>query len=87
MLETKRATIFVDHPGDERPPDFIWMCDWLEKWEGKVKVASYSSGGWEHLWDVEGPTEAIDEIPERITCCSAWAQPEIYGNRRPGEHD
>ncbi len=59
------------------------MCDWLEKWKGKVKVTSYSSGGWEHLWDIEGPSEAIAEVPERLNCYSQWASPEMFGEKPP----
>ena len=68
-----RATIFVNHPGDGPPPELLLVLEWFKRWEGKVRVADYSSGGWEHLWDVEGPTEAIDELPVELLCGSKWA--------------
>jgi hypothetical protein len=68
----KRATIFVEHPGPRAPPEFFWVQDWLARWEGKVRVADYHSGGWEHCWDVEGPVEAINQIPPDLLCYSDW---------------
>jgi hypothetical protein len=76
MSELKRITIFVLH--DEDSTDFDWVCAWLEKWAGKVTISDYSSGGWEHLWDVEAPQEAVSEVPEDYLCASAWSTPEIF---------
>jgi hypothetical protein len=45
---------------------------WLERWKPAVRVAGYSTGGWEHHWDVEGPEAAIAEVPARLLCASAW---------------
>jgi len=50
---------------------------WLKKWEGKVRVADYSTGGYEHLWDIEGPEEAIAELPKEWLCDSKWSNPEL----------
>ncbi|HEY4309455.1 MAG TPA: hypothetical protein VGN12_08390 [Pirellulales bacterium] len=71
----KRATIFVDHAGDAMPVEFDWVQKWLARWEGKLRVAKYETGGWEHLWNVEGPEEAIKEIPPDLLCHSDWADP------------
>jgi len=67
-----RLTIFVDHPGNEDPPELIWVLEWLDRWKGTVRVANYSSGGWEHLWDVEGPLPALREVPAELRCDGAW---------------
>lgn len=69
-------TIFVMH--DEDSTDFDWVYDWLEKWKENVVIADYSSGGWEHLWDLEAPQEALDEVPQDYFCASAWATPEFF---------
>ena len=71
-----RATIYVDHV--ESSKDFDFVEDWLKKWEGKVRVADYSTGGWEHTWDVEGPEEAILEIPTEWLCESKWSNPNLF---------
>lgn len=72
----KRVTIYIDHVDDDT--DFVFMQEWLEKWKSSVRVESYSSGGWEHIWNVEGSEEAIVEIPEDWHCASEWATPEIF---------
>jgi len=46
---------------------------WFEKRGTEVVVVHYSTGGWEHIWDVFGPEVAIDEIPSHLLCSSEWA--------------
>ena len=81
MSPLRRLTIFADDAGDTPSEDVLWVHAWLERWKEKIHVADYSSGGWEHLWDVEGSEEAITEVPERLHCCSEWANPEIFGKK------
>lgn len=76
MSELKRITIFVLHHDDSA--DFDWVSAWLERWKGQVTIADYSSGGWEHLWDIEAPQAAVSEVPEDFLCSSAWSAPEIF---------
>ncbi|MGH8710785.1 MAG: hypothetical protein ACREVA_05660 [Burkholderiales bacterium] len=71
-----RATIYVDHVDNSKDFDFVEA--WLKKWQGKVRVADYSTGGWEHTWDVEGPEEAISEIPAEWLCESEWSNPKLF---------
>jgi len=80
MSQLHRLTIFADDPDDALSEDVLWVRAWLERWKRKVHVADYSSGGSEHLWDIEGPEEAIAEVPARLRCCSKWANPEIFGD-------
>jgi hypothetical protein len=47
-----------------------------------VRVVNYSSGGWEHLWNVEAPSEAVAEVPEHLLCESEWSNPELAGSPR-----
>jgi hypothetical protein len=77
MSTMKRITIYVDHV--DSSADFERVEAWLEKWKGRVTVADYSTGGWEHCWDLEAPSEAVAEIPEEWLCSSEWATPEIFG--------
>lgn len=60
MSERKRITIFVLH--DEDASDFDWVRAWLDKWADKVTISDYSSGGWEHLWDVEAPKITVTKL-------------------------
>lgn len=76
MSELKRITIFILHHDDSA--DFDLVSTWLKKWKGKVTIADYSSGGWEHLWDIEAPQAAVSEVPEDFLCSSAWSAPEIF---------
>jgi hypothetical protein len=72
-----RATIYVDHLDDSSHYD--WVVAWLAKWEGKVTIANYSTGGWEHCWDIEGSDAAVAEVPSEYLCLSRWSAPEILG--------
>lgn len=76
MSAMKRITIYVDHV--DSSVDFDRVQAWLEKWKGAVTVANYSTGGWEHCWDIEVSVEALKEIPEEWLCSSEWAAPEIF---------
>ena len=67
-----RATLFANHSSDS-DEDYRLVCSWLEKWAKSVKVEKYSTGGWEHVWDVEATEEALVDIPERFKCASDWA--------------
>lgn len=75
-MDFKRITLFSDDPNDEQSADYVWVQAWLERWKGKVRVVDYSTGGWEHLWDVEAPPEAAAEVPDRLLCASAWSNSE-----------
>ena len=67
----KRITIYIDHVDDDS--DFIFMEAWLEKWKNDIHIEDYSTGGWEHTWDIEAPHDAVKEIPENWLCSSEWA--------------
>ena len=74
----KRITIFVLHHDDAS--DYEWVAAWIIKWkrEFKLTVHDYSTGGWEHIWDIEASEEAVAEVPEDYLCDSEWATPEIF---------
>lgn len=83
MSQLRRITIFADDSGDKPSKDFLWVKAWLERWKAKVRVANYSSGGWEHLWDVEGPEETLAEVLDHLLCSSEWANPELFADKPP----
>jgi hypothetical protein len=74
--EMKRITIFVMHGDDDT--DYKAAEAWLERWRDQVNVVEYSSGGWEHLWNIEATSAAIAEVPETWLCASEWATPELF---------
>lgn len=75
-MTRKRITIYIDHLDSSL--NFEWMRSWLAKWCESVHVAKYSTGGWEHCWDLEAPIEAIAEIPEEWLCTSEWTTSEQH---------
>jgi hypothetical protein len=74
--EMKRITIFVMHGDDET--DYKAAEAWFERWQNQVNVVDYSSGGWEHLWDVEASAEAVADLPKDFLCDSQWSTPAFF---------
>lgn len=74
----KKITIFVLH--DDDASDCDWVSAWIIKWksEFKLTVHDYSTGGWEHLWDIEASQEAINEVRKNYLCDSKWSNPELF---------
>ena len=78
MSEQQHISIFVMH--DDDPRDFNWVQAWIERWilADKLRIADYSTGGWEHYWKIEACAEAIAEGPADYLCASEWATPEFF---------
>ena len=70
-MQMTRTTLFVEH--FESAEDYDRVTSWLERWKKGVHVADYSTGGYEHIWNVEGPDEALSELPQEYFCSSEWA--------------
>ena len=70
---TARATIFVAIIDPEGEQDFDWVQEWFARWGERVRVERDSSSAPDFLCDVEGPAEAIAELPERMLCSSDWS--------------
>jgi hypothetical protein len=77
-VSIKRITVYIEDAGEEPSREFVWMQAWLARWVDQVRVADYSSGGWEHVWDLEGPQEAVEEVPAEWLCSSEWATPDLF---------
>jgi len=74
MSELKRITIFANDPEDKHSVDYQWVIEWLERWKAVLRVANYATGGWEHIWDIEGSEAAIAEVPDHLLCASEWSE-------------
>jgi len=66
-----RATISLSADASDEVDAFE---SWLETWKDKMTFVSgdYGCGCCVHLFDVEGPQEAISAIPESLRCQSQW---------------
>lgn len=73
MSQLKRISIFVGDFDDEPSADYLWVAAWLERWKHVLRVENYSSGGWEHIWDIEAPEAVVAEVPEHLFCASEWS--------------
>ena len=66
-----RATIAI---ATDKPEE-VEACDaWFERWELSLTRTSdnYGCGCCVDIYDVEGPEEAINSIPEAVRAGSAW---------------
>ena len=73
MTQLKRITIFANDPDDKHSADYQLVIEWLERWKAMLRIANYSTGGWEHIWDVEAPEAVIAEVPDHLLCASKWS--------------
>ena len=79
---TQRGSLvaLVDSPEEVRAAK-----EWLRKWDERLTYQSPQKGcGCCILqWDVEGPHEAIAEIPESMRAITDWApMPKAFEGRR-----
>ena len=81
MSKLQSISIFVMH--DDDPTDFSWVQAWIDRWKlvDKLRIADYSTGGWEHYWDIETCAEAVAEVPEDYLCASEWANPKLFNKK------
>jgi hypothetical protein len=68
-----RATVCFRSDSLEEKVDFTI---WLSAWRSKLTFLSrdYGCGGGIHRFDLEGPKEAIDAIPENLLTVSEWTE-------------
>lgn len=77
--KTKHLTLFVMHGDDDT--DYKLAIAWFEKWGEEVSVVDYSSGGWEHLWDIEATPAAAESVPHDWLCDSEWSNPTLLAKK------
>jgi hypothetical protein len=68
-----RATVCLWADSLEEKVDFT---TWLNAWKKRMAFVSqdYGCGCCIHLFDLEGPREAIDAIPKELLTVSAWTE-------------
>ena len=57
----RKVTIYVDHVDDST--EFDQVQEFLARWGKEISVVDYSTGGWEHCWDLLVPEAALSETP------------------------
>ena len=67
-----RATICVDV---NRENEGAAVDAWFDRWRSRLATVSgdQGCGCCVNIWNVDGPEEAISEIPEAARCSSDWA--------------
>jgi len=70
-MDTKRATLCIE----SNPENVAAIDAWFSRWGEKLtyKSPNQGCGCCVHIWDVEAPSEAIDELPKRVLSSSKWA--------------
>ena len=70
---TQRASISV---ASDAPDEQAAFEAWLRRWEAQLTFISddYGCGCCVHLFDVEGPKEAIGAIPVQLRTMSDWSE-------------
>jgi len=76
----QRASICIatDFPEEEAAFE-TWAAQWREKMT--FFSDDYGCGCCVHLYDVEGPKEGIDAIPEKLRATSDWTERGVVGKR------
>ena len=69
-----RATIVVVDDEDEPPGAYHEIVDWLIRWEKTTRIVGYDFRDLEHVWDVEGGTDAIAALPSKLLRQTAWSR-------------
>jgi hypothetical protein len=67
----QKITIYVDQIDDSI--EFDQVQEFLTRWKSAITIADYSTGGWEHTWNLIIHDDAIQEIPKHWLCSSEWA--------------
>jgi len=70
---TQRASICV---ASDAPEEQAAFDAWLDRWESRLTFISddYGCGCCVHLYDIEGPKEAVDALPEQLRTSTAWRE-------------
>ncbi len=82
MTELKRATIIA---AVDVQDEVAAVEAWFSRWGAHLTCCSedYGCGCCIAMWDVEGPAEAIAEIPSIISAMSEWSEPALAELQAP----
>jgi hypothetical protein len=69
-----RATLFVAAVSERGEAEYRWVREWFARWGDRVRIERDDGSDPDYYWDVEGPAEAVAEIPEELTCLSEWSR-------------
>lgn len=69
----QRASLSISEDSESEKSDFE---AWSTRWKDKMTIFSddYGCGCCVHLYDVEGPEEAIEAIPQALRTTSEWTE-------------
>lgn len=72
-----RATIIASV---DDPAEVAGVEAWFARWRPHLTYCSDDTGCGccIQIWDVEGPPEAIAEVPESVSALSEWSKPELW---------
>ena len=61
-MDSARATIVVEA---DRPDEVAAIDAWFARWQARLTHCSdnLDCGCWVDIWEVQGPQQAIDELP------------------------
>ncbi len=71
-----RSSVCISSDSED---EIVAFDDWLDVWKDKLEYISddYGCGCCVHLYDIEGPADAIDAIPKSIKSESKWTEKGI----------
>jgi hypothetical protein len=69
---TMRATIIINR---DRTEEATTVASWFDRWGDQLTFVSENQGCGccVDMWDIEGPPEAIAQLPEAVNAASDWA--------------
>ena len=69
----QRASVCVS---SDSPEEEVAFAAWLERWKEKMSFISedYGCGCCVHQFDLEGPSEAVAALPEKIRAMTDWSE-------------
>jgi len=76
-MRLARETISFDRLGRDGKAELFER--WLSRWRAKLTHLADESSDQYGLYNVEGPVEAIREIPQDMRCYSEWTHPPKVG--------
>ena len=70
----KRITIFVTNTYREN--ELLELKLWFKKWGNDIYIEQYLKDNDHHIWDLEAPMEAINDLSKNWLCENSWSNIE-----------